>query len=185
LPTRLTIPQKSCPEPLNRNPHHLFQQPRSGAGQTFIFFLALIQITLSNRQRSIRVNIEWLVQFSKIALAECLKHPLHKATVLTGLENVDVIIVSDKVSADLHWRFMNVKGPTDVITFDHGEIIISAPMAQIYAKKYGKPLDHEIGLYVIHGLLHLNGYKDKAAEDARVIHNLQRRILAKCLAKLD
>ena len=137
----------------------------------------MIQITFSNRQRSVKLNTEWLDRFSKIALAECLKHPLHKETVLTGLENVDVIIVSDKVSADIHWRFMQVKGPTDVITFDHGEIIISAPMAQIYADKYGKPLDHEIGLYVIHGLLHLNGYKDKAAEDARAMHKLQNRIL--------
>ena len=101
---------------------------------------------------------------------------------MAGLENVDVTIVSDRVIADLHLRFMNVKGPTDVITFDHGEIIISAPMAKIYAEKFGKPLDHEIGLYIIHGLLHLNGYKDKAPADARAMHKLQNQILKICLA---
>jgi probable rRNA maturation factor len=145
----------------------------------------LIQITFSNRQRSVKLNVAWLGRFSKTALAECLKHPLRKGTVLTGLGNVDVVIVSDKVIADLHRRFMNVKGPTDVITFDHGEIIISAPMAQTYAKKFGKPLDHEIGLYIIHGLLHLNGYQDKASEEARAMHKLQNQILGTCLASLD
>ena len=129
-----------------------------------------------------KLNTPWLSRFSKTALAECIKHPLRKKTVLTGLENVDVIIVSDKVIAGLHRRFMNVEGPTDVITFDHGEIVISAPMARTYAKKFGKSLDHEIGLYIIHGLLHLNGYGDKTVKEARVMHKLQSRILATCLA---
>ncbi len=142
----------------------------------------MIQITLSNRQRGVKLNSAWLVRFSEKALAECLKHPLRKKTVLAGLENVDVVIVSDKVIAGIHRRFMNVEGPTDVITFDHGEIIISAPMARIHARKFGKPIDHEIGLYIIHGLLHLNGYGDKTGEEARVMHKLQSRILAACLA---
>jgi probable rRNA maturation factor len=145
----------------------------------------LIQITFNNRQRSVKLNTAWLGRFSKTALAECLKHPFGKETVLTGLENVDVIIVSDRVIADIHRRFMNVKGPTDVITFDHGEIIISAPMARAHAKKFGKPLDHEIGLYIIHGLLHLNGYRDKAGDEARAMHKLQNQILAGCLASPD
>ena len=129
-----------------------------------------------------KLDTAWLVRFSKIALAECLKHPLHKGTVLAGLENVDVIIVSDRVIAHVHRRFMNVEGPTDVITFNHGEIIISAPTAQIHAAKYGKPLDQEIGLYIIHGLLHLNGYTDKATEKARAMQKMQNKILIDCLA---
>ena len=125
----------------------------------------------------------WLARFAKTAILECLKHPARKETVLTGLETVDVIIVSNRVMARIHQRFMNVKGPTDVITFDHGEIIISAPMAQSYAKQSGSPLAHEIGLYIIHGLLHLNGYRDEAREEIRVMHKLQNQILSACLAK--
>lgn len=142
----------------------------------------MIQITFSNRQRRVKLNTAWLIRFSKIALAECLEHPAGRKPVLAGLENVDVVIVSDRVIADIHRRFMNVEGPTDVITFDHGEIVISAPMARTYAKKFGKPLDHEIGLYIIHGLLHLNGYGDKTGKEAQVMHKLQGRILAGCLA---
>lgn len=140
------------------------------------------EITLSNRQRSVKLNLPWLEKLSQVALPECLKHPARKNTVLAGLENVDVIIVSDKVIASLHRRFMNVKGPTDVITFDHGEIIISAQTAKTYAAKYRQRIDHEVGLYIIHGLLHLNGYGDKEPGEAAVMHQLQHKILQACLA---
>ena len=140
-------------------------------------------ITFSNRQRGIKIDSAWFARFSEAALAECLKRPARgKTAVLAGLEQVDVVIVSNKVIADLHRRFMNVEGPTDVITFDHGEIVISAPMATTYAKKFGVLLRHEIGLYIIHGLLHLNGYDDTTTREAGIMRRLQSRILADCLA---
>jgi probable rRNA maturation factor len=142
----------------------------------------LNQITFSNRQRVVKLNAKWLARFSQTALSECLKHPRGTQTVLAGLQSVDVIIVSDKVIADIHRRFMNVEGPTDVITFDHGEIIISAQMARNHAKQFGKVLNHEIGLYIIHGLLHLSGYDDRSPRDAGIMHKLQNRIIDACLA---
>lgn len=101
--------------------------------------------------------------------------------VLPGLKKVEAVIVSDKVIADVHRRFMNIEGPTDVITFGHGEILISAQTAQANAVKYRKSLNHEIGLYIVHGLLHLNGFTDEAQEEARKMHRLQNQILNKCL----
>jgi probable rRNA maturation factor len=145
----------------------------------------LTQITVSNRQRSLKVNTAWLARFAGEALARCLKHPRrNKQTVLAGLESVDVVIVSDRVIAEIHRQFMNVDGPTDVITFDHGEIIISAPMAQRYAREFGGSASLEIGLYIVHGLLHLNGYDDRTGPEARVMRRLQDKILAACLVKL-
>ncbi|MGB8353523.1 MAG: rRNA maturation RNase YbeY [Chthoniobacteraceae bacterium] len=144
-----------------------------------------MEITLSNRQRSVQLDLPWLRSFSEIALEECLKHPAHTRTVLPDLDNVDVVIVSDRVIADVHVRFMNIPGPTDVITFDHGEILISAQTAGINAAKYGKPIDHETALYIIHGLLHLNGYTDKKEEAARKMHKLQNQILDACLKRKD
>lgn len=131
-----------------------------------------------------KVDAAWLTRFSKEALAGCLKHPRRKEAVLAGLGNVDVVIVSDRVIAEIHRRFMNVDGPTDVITFDHGEIIISAPMAQKYATEFGGSADREIGLYIVHGLLHLNGYDDRSGREARAMRKLQDKILAACLVKL-
>ncbi|HWB61391.1 MAG TPA: rRNA maturation RNase YbeY [Chthoniobacteraceae bacterium] len=142
-----------------------------------------MEITFSNRQRAVKINTAWLANFSKIALAECLRHPPLQNAVLAGLEGVDVVIVSNKVISDIHRRFMDVDGPTDVITFDHGEIIISAPMARTQAREFGTRLDHEIGLYIIHGLLHLNGYDDKTTQEARVMHKLQNRVHTACLAR--
>src|SRR5580704_842177 len=125
-----------------------------------------MEISLSNRQRSVQLDLKWLRRFSKIALAECLKHQACSKPVLPGLENVDVVIVSDRVIADVHRRFMNIPGPTDVITFDHGEIVTSAQTAALYARQYGHGVDRELALYIIHGLLHLNGYDDHTRSDA-------------------
>lgn len=141
-------------------------------------------ITLSNRQRSVRLDMRWLGRLSKIALAETVKHPAHSRPVLARLENIDVVIVSDRVIADVHRRFMNVEGATDVITFDHGEILISAQTAAMNARIYSKSPSEEVALYIIHGLLHLNGYTDKARDEARKMHRLQNKILTKCLKSL-
>ena len=129
-----------------------------------------------------KFDIGWVKRFSNAALAKCLKHPIRKKAVLAGLPGVNVIIVSNWVIGKIHREFMGLDGATDVITFDHGEIIISAPMAQANATRFGKPLEHEIGLYIIHGLLHLNGYDDKTGQQARVMRKLQESILASCLA---
>jgi probable rRNA maturation factor len=142
----------------------------------------LIQITLTNRQRSIKFDADWLRAFSEIALRECLLHPAYPGTVLPALENVDVIIVSDRVIADVHRRFMNIPGATDVITFDHGEILISATTALANTVKFNATLKHEIGLYIIHGLLHLNGYTDKIPLEAQKMAKLQNEILQACIA---
>jgi len=92
----------------------------------------------------VKVETAWLKRFSRIALVESLKHPAGVNTVLQGLENVEVAIVSDPVIAAVHERFMNIPGATDVITFDHGEILVSADTARLNALKYNKTLTHEI-----------------------------------------
>ena len=51
-------------------------------------------------------------------------------------------------------------GPTDVITFEHGEIIVSATTAERQARREDETLDRELARYIIHGVLHLNGHLD-------------------------
>jgi probable rRNA maturation factor len=145
----------------------------------------LIQITLSNRQRTEKLETVWLRRIFKSAVGEILKQPARKGSVLAGLGNVDVVILSNRVMAGIHRTFMNIEGPTDVITFKHGEILICAEIAATNAKKYQKPLHHEIGLYIIHGLLHLNGYNDKTQAERRTMQKMQERILAICLEKMN
>jgi len=82
----------------------------------------------------------------------------------------------------VHRDFMNIPGPTDVITFAHGEIIISPETAQENAALYGRSLDEELARYLVHGLLHLSGYEDQTPEEAARMHALQERLLAECIA---
>jgi probable rRNA maturation factor len=73
---------------------------------------------------------------------------------------------------------MNELGPTDVITFQHGEIFIGAETARRNARRFGNALAHELRLYLVHGLLHLHGFDDRDEERARKMEIVQRKILA-------
>ena len=143
-----------------------------------------MEISVHNRQRKVPVALAWLRRFAPVALAHCLPHPAQEQTPLPHLEEVEVTLVSDATIARVHLDFMDIPGATDVITFDHGEIIISTETARDYAAQYGRTLDEEIALYIVHGLLHLNGYKDKEPAAAARMHRLQERLLAECLEKV-
>ena len=141
-----------------------------------------MEISVSNAQRKTRFDLAWLKGFAKRALPECLKHPASEQTVLPHLNEISVRIVSDAEIARLHVEFMNIEGATDVITFDHGDIVISAETAAVNARLYGKTLEEELALYVVHGLLHLNGYSDKQKGEARRMGRLQERLVARLCA---
>jgi probable rRNA maturation factor len=144
----------------------------------------VIPISVSNRQHSLKVNRSWLGDFASLAVTECLSRPEKPCAVLPRLKNIETVIVSDKVITAIHKRFLKEEGATDVITFEHGEIVISAQTAQANAARYGNTLEQEIGLCIIHGLLHLNGYTDAQSADAREMENLQESVLKACQKKL-
>jgi probable rRNA maturation factor len=143
-----------------------------------------LKISVHNRQRAWPVRLVWLRRLAAVALNDCAPYSADGRFALRALEEVEVSIVSDRVIAVVHQRFMNIPGPTDVITFEHGEIVMSAQTAHRYAMRYGHPLDHELALYIIHGLLHLNGYEDALARDAARMRDLQQRLLRACLAQV-
>ena len=143
-----------------------------------------MKISVHNRQRKVRVALAWLRRFAPVALTECLPRPAGAGGPLPRLGEVEVTLVSDATIARVHRDFMDIPGATDVITFGHGEIVISAETARANAAHYGRPLDEEIALYIVHGLLHLNGYEDKEPEAAARMHRLQEQILAGCLDQL-
>jgi probable rRNA maturation factor len=136
-------------------------------------------ISLQNRQRRVRYALRWLRRFAEIALAPCDETT---ATPLTG--EVDVTIVSDKTIAQVHLDFMGLPEATDVITFHHGEIVASAETAQARARELGHSVEAELGLYIVHGLLHLKGFDDTSAREAARMHKVQHRIWQACLATL-
>jgi probable rRNA maturation factor len=139
---------------------------------------AVPEITLRNLQRKVPVNVVDLEKFGRQALKLCLRLPRKKKTDLSELREISVLIVSDRRMVSLHRQFRNESGPTDVITFQHGEIVISAETARRNAKRFGNAFVRELRLYVVHGLLHLHGFDDRDETNARKMEIVERRILA-------
>ena len=141
-------------------------------------------IHLYNRQRTVRFDLPWLRRFARLALAECEGEGIAPGAPLELLDEIEVSIVSDRAIAGVHRRFMNIPGATDVITFEHGEIVISAATAARHARDHAEALEHELGLYVIHGLLHLNGHDDLAEPAASHMKQTQSALLRRVLRGL-
>lgn len=96
---------------------------------------------------------------------------------LCHLEEVEISFVSDEAIAAVHGDFMDDPTPTDVITFHHGEILVSLDTAMRQGAEHGEPWERETALYVIHGLLHLAGWDDREEGQRREMHEVQGRIL--------
>jgi probable rRNA maturation factor len=106
-----------------------------------------------------------------------LQHTPDEAT-LSQLPLVEVSLVDDPTIADIHARFFDDPTPTDVITFQHGEIILSVDTAHREAAHRQLPFADEILLYLIHGLLHLHGYHDQDPPNHQLMADLQTQILS-------
>ena len=139
-------------------------------------------IRVHDSQRKVRVALRKLQAFAAAALEIASALKPRKGGVLPQLQQVDVILVSDARIAALHERFMNIAGPTDVITFQHGEIFISVETAEANARRYRTTTDAELRLYIVHGLLHLLGLDDTTARAARTMAKTQERIVARAEA---
>lgn len=138
----------------------------------------LPQVSIFNRQRKVALDRAALEEFARNALTLCAREG---GPGLTTLAEVSVVLVSDRKISELHRRFMRIDGPTDVITFQHGEIFISVETAQCQAKTHRTSLASELRLYLVHGLLHLQGFGDHRASDRRRMFAAQERILASVL----
>jgi probable rRNA maturation factor len=136
------------------------------------------KISVRNLQLKVPVDAIDLEKFARKVLELCLRVPRKKKTDLAQLPGISVLIVSDRKIASLHRQFMTESGPTDVITFQHGEIFISAETARRNARRFENALARELRLYVVHGLLHLHGFDDRDEASARKMQIVQRKILA-------
>ena len=88
-----------------------------------------------------------------------------------GISQADLLLIfgDDDLLADLKKKFFDLNHYTDVIAFRlneyeeknvEGEIYISLPRAKENANKFNQSFYKELGRLIIHGGLHLLGYKD-------------------------
>ena len=134
----------------------------------------------SNRQRAIRLDLPKIRRIVEAALPLCVGKPRKKEAVLPA--EVEITLLGEAAIAKVHGEFLDDPTPTDVITFEHGEILIGVPIAAANARKFRHPADHEVALCAIHGLLHLLGYDDLTEKEKVIMHARQEEILKMALS---
>ncbi|MCD6033116.1 MAG: hypothetical protein K0S78_5298 [Thermomicrobiales bacterium] len=91
-----------------------------------------------------------------------------------GCWDVTVALVDDKRLQTLHRDFMGIDSPTDIMTFPAddgdgecrgGELVISVDHARTQADAWRLTPAEEIRFLVVHGLLHLLGWRDETDAD--------------------
>jgi len=95
---------------------------------------------------------------------------------------VAVRITSDKEMAQLNRDYAGDDHATDVLSFggegDHlGDIAISWPATRRQAAAYRQDTDTELGLLVVHGLLHLLGWDHVTAPERKEMNRITRAAL--------
>jgi rRNA maturation RNase YbeY len=86
---------------------------------------------------------------------------------------INFIFCSDEYMAELNKNFLNHNAYTDILTFpyteleDHvsGDIYISIPRVKENALKFGQQFEIELHRVMVHGILHLLGYRDKSKDE--------------------
>src|SRR5919197_5829993 len=116
---------------------------------------------------------------------------------VSRLAELSVSLVELEVMADLHERWMELPGPTDVMAFPMdeldsarrpdapdsgpallGDIVLCPAFARDQARQAGHSLLDELHLLTVHGVLHLLGYDHAEPAEEREMFTLQKRILA-------
>lgn len=93
------------------------------------------------------------------------------------IDNINYIFVSDAYLLDINKKYLNHTTLTDIITFDNsffnlgliGDIYISIERVRENALKYKVDFQEELCRVMIHGLLHLCGFKDKTVSDKELM----------------
>lgn len=122
-----------------------------------------------------------------------------KQWIKTTIENnnkemgdISYIFCSDDQLLDINKEFLNHDYYTDVITFDYseaeivsGDIFISVDRIRDNAKTLGLSHQDELHRVIIHGVLHLLGFKDKTDEESKKMRCLEDECLSRLLTLLN
>jgi len=102
------------------------------------------------------------------------------------LGTINYIFTSDEELLQKNIQFLNHSTLTDIITFDYfegkhlnGDIFISIERVMENAKKFAVTFEEELHRVIIHGALHLCGYKDKTKLDAETMRKKENWALRK------
>lgn len=146
---------------------------------------------------SIEVSNESGVAMDESLIVSVARFALDAMRVSPAVELAITAVTEDAMS-ELHERWMEEPGPTDVMSFPMdelldesrrpdapdlgpallGDIVLCPEFAKGNARKAGHQLADELHLLTVHGVLHLLGYDHGEPEEEREMFSLQSRLLA-------
>ena len=131
-------------------------------------------------------------------LLDLARHVLEQLRVHPQAE-LTITLVDEGTMAALHQQWMDLPGPTDVMSFPMdelrpgrdedppeegvlGDIVLCPGVAATQAAAAGHATEEELLLLTTHGLLHLLGYDHAEPEEEKEMFELQRQLLLTFLA---
>jgi len=102
------------------------------------------------------------------------------------LQELNFILCSDAYLLQINQEYLNHDTYTDIVTFDNsditglitGDIFISVERTQENAEIFKVSPETELHRVIIHGVLHLLGYKDKKLADKRLMTTKENEYLS-------
>lgn len=142
----------------------------------------------------IDVNNESGMDVDELALVELSRYALNQLRIHPQAD-LSIVLVDEETMTDYHMRFMDLPGPTDVMSFPMdelrapaddeepplgllGDIAICPQITSQQAAENGRDPQGEIEYLLIHGLLHLLGHDHAEPDEKAVMFALNDRIIA-------
>jgi probable rRNA maturation factor len=102
------------------------------------------------------------------------------------IDIINYIFTNDNILLQLNTEYLKHITLTDIITFDmsekegelSGDIYISIDRAKENAREYRVSLTNELNRLLVHGVLHLMGYKDKTHDEKEVMKEKEEYYLS-------
>ena len=106
--------------------------------------------------------------------------------------DLNLLLVDEAEMRDLHVKWMDELGPTDVLSFPMdevrpqwkevailGDIVICPSIAQSQALSAGHSFLHEVAILSVHGLLHILGFDHALKSEELEMFALQESLVAR------
>ena len=105
--------------------------------------------------------------------------------------SLDIIFCDDEHLSKLKVKYFDEDVLTDVLAFPiqndtilEAEIYISYDRALASSEEFHVSLNNELVRLIVHGLLHLLGYRDDNEESKKIMFNKQESIVENCKIKI-
>ncbi|MGL5829170.1 MAG: rRNA maturation RNase YbeY [Angustibacter sp.] len=147
-----------------------------------------------NNESGVPVDSLLFVELARFVLANQRVNPYAE---------LSLVLVEEEAMAQLHEQWMDLPGPTDVLSFPMdelrpgsmdeggddggllGDVVLCPTVAARQAHEAGHPVLHELLLLTTHGILHLLGYDHAEPEEKDRMFRLQDELLAEFLQRGD